>query len=309
MDDLELLSAYLDSAIPEDERLALEVRLASDSALRRELEALQQTKTLLAALPPLKSPRNFILDSAQIRPVRHPLLLSPWVSRLSAAAAAFLLVAGVLLNQVRPLASVMPQAALESEQQIANAPTETMSDQIGVMDAALQPTPSAIRQSAVITLSPTPLTSIGQTSARSVESTETLSVTDAALTPPALYAATSLPEANVVAESLPAAPEVAAASGAANDAAEAPMVAMATVPASATARPTLTAITMTMTSSLTETASATPSPTLVAIATALPTPPIVIESLFSAASILIGGGVFLLIVAVLTTLLRYRRQR
>lgn len=307
MDDLELLSAYLDSAIPEDERLALEVRLATDSALRRELEALRQTKALLAALPPLKAPRNFILDNAQIRPVRRPLLLSPWVSRLSAAAAAFLLVASVLLNQVGPLADFMPQAALESEQQIANAPTETVSDQIGVQDAALQPTPGVMQQSAVITLSPTPLTSIGQASARSVEPTGTLSVADAALVPPALYAATSLPETNAAAESLPAAPEAAAASGAANDAAEAPMAAMATVPASATSRPTLTAITVTPPP--TGTASVTPSPTLFATATASPTPPIIIENPSSATGILIGGGVLLLMVAVLTTLLRYRRLR
>ncbi|MCA9906045.1 MAG: anti-sigma factor, partial [Anaerolineae bacterium] len=97
--DLELLSAYLDGRMNKDEQQALETRLAQDALLQRELDTLRETSYLLRALPELKSPRNLTIP-ASIQQKRTPLVLSPWVSTLSAVAAAFMLIAGfVLLNR------------------------------------------------------------------------------------------------------------------------------------------------------------------------------------------------------------------
>lgn len=68
--DYELLSAYLDDALEADERAALEARLETDAALRRELAALRQTVALIRALPTLKAPRNFTLTAAQAEQIR-----------------------------------------------------------------------------------------------------------------------------------------------------------------------------------------------------------------------------------------------
>lgn len=94
--DLELLSAYLDGRLNEDEQQALAMRLAQDALLRRELDTLRETASLLRALPVLKSPRNLTL-AASLQQKRTPLVLSPWVSTLSAVAAAFMLIAGFVL--------------------------------------------------------------------------------------------------------------------------------------------------------------------------------------------------------------------
>jgi hypothetical protein len=108
--DLELLSAYLDSALTGEERAGLEVRLAQDADLRRELETLRETKALIVGLPRLRAPRNLTLTVAQVGGVsrRSPILLSPWVSIASAAAAFLLLMAGILLLGQAPAAQ--PQA-------------------------------------------------------------------------------------------------------------------------------------------------------------------------------------------------------
>lgn len=114
--DLELLSAYLDSALTSDERAALETRLQGDAELRRELELLRETKLLIAALPQLRSPRSLTLTPAQVGQAqpRRSLLVSPWVSMASAAAAFLLFVSGFFSI----LSSRLPQAAL-----VASAPT------------------------------------------------------------------------------------------------------------------------------------------------------------------------------------------
>lgn len=68
--DYELLSAYLDGALDEDERADLEARLETDAALRRELAALRQTVALVRSLPTLKAPRSFTLTAAQAEQIR-----------------------------------------------------------------------------------------------------------------------------------------------------------------------------------------------------------------------------------------------
>jgi anti-sigma factor RsiW len=96
--DYELLSAYLDDALTASERAALEARLQSDAALRRELAALRQTVLLLRQLPTLKAPRDFMLDPRMVR--RSRLLIFPTTrafSALSAVAAMVMVVIGLAL--------------------------------------------------------------------------------------------------------------------------------------------------------------------------------------------------------------------
>jgi len=142
MDDreLELLSAYLDGALNESERQALETRLAQDALLQRELDLLRETKQLVASLPTLKAPRNLTIARSARQPYRQPLVLSPWISSLSAVAAAFMLIAGfVLLNRTPAMPNsegalaqtaismeTTPEAALRAAPAIASArPSQT----------------------------------------------------------------------------------------------------------------------------------------------------------------------------------------
>jgi hypothetical protein len=139
--DLELLSAYLDSALTSDERAALEARLEADADLRRELDVLRETKMLIASLPQLRSPRDLTLTSAQVEgsQPRRSILISPWVSLASAAAAFLLFVSGFFSL----LSSRLPQAAL-----VASAPTE-----VAVMTVAVAPSAQELR--AITEISPT----------------------------------------------------------------------------------------------------------------------------------------------------------
>lgn len=69
----ELLSAYLDDQLSAGERARLEAQLATDPALRAELDTLRHTVALVRDLPPVPVPRNFILPqtvAARPRPVR-----------------------------------------------------------------------------------------------------------------------------------------------------------------------------------------------------------------------------------------------
>lgn len=127
-DDLELLSAYLDDRLSSAERAALEQRLRQDAALRTELEELRATKTLLSNLPPVKPPRSFTLDAAQVQPRRSLQTLLPGWLRMGSAFAAVLV--ALTATAVLLLGGGMRQAT-----QMAAAPT-------GAPEVALAPAPS-----------------------------------------------------------------------------------------------------------------------------------------------------------------------
>lgn len=65
--DLELLSAYIDSQLTSDERLALEVRLLNEPALRMALDELRATVSILRDLEPIRPPRSFTIDPATVQ--------------------------------------------------------------------------------------------------------------------------------------------------------------------------------------------------------------------------------------------------
>ncbi|MFQ3568544.1 MAG: zf-HC2 domain-containing protein [Aggregatilineales bacterium] len=64
--DFERLSAYLDGELSEDERAAIEARLAHEPALRETLSDLRTLKTWISALPELKAPRDFTLTASML---------------------------------------------------------------------------------------------------------------------------------------------------------------------------------------------------------------------------------------------------
>ena len=87
----ELLSAYLDGQLSAGERARLEAQLATDPALRAELEALRHTVVLVRDLPPVPIPRNFILPptvAARPRPAPSARPRRAWAAPLLTAATA-----------------------------------------------------------------------------------------------------------------------------------------------------------------------------------------------------------------------------
>ena len=119
--DQELLSAYLDGALSDEERATLEARLQSDAALRRELARLRATVALIKTLPTLPAPRPLTLTPRMVR--RPTILTSAAFSALSAAAAIILLVLGAALFTL-PSSNFAPAGAARN---IAALPTPTAS--------------------------------------------------------------------------------------------------------------------------------------------------------------------------------------
>jgi anti-sigma factor RsiW len=120
--DLDLLSAYLDGALSDADRAALEARLQADAELRAALEELRTTVALIKGLPTLRAPRSFTLTPEMVgerstAPERSRWLIFPTsaaFSALSAAAAVILLVFGALLlsdSRLFDANTGVPQAA------------------------------------------------------------------------------------------------------------------------------------------------------------------------------------------------------
>lgn len=100
INDIELLSAFIDGELSDAERIELNNRLESEPALKAELDSLQTTVEILNSLPMLKAPRDFRLDPAVYgRKAGGGIIsLSTWrVVSAVGVAAAVVLVAGSLL--------------------------------------------------------------------------------------------------------------------------------------------------------------------------------------------------------------------
>jgi hypothetical protein len=97
----ELLSAYLDDQLNDEERTGLEAQLAIDPDLRAGLDALRHTVALVHDLPPVPVPRNFILPqttATRPQPVRPAPLRRAWAAPfLTATTAVFGLLFAVAL--------------------------------------------------------------------------------------------------------------------------------------------------------------------------------------------------------------------
>lgn len=151
--DIELLSAYLDSALTPAEQAEVEARLMTERELRRELEAMRQTVDLLGALPTLKAPRDFTLPHTTPKPAlavkalpraqrrRH---ITLWIG---AAAAVFVFIfGGALLLQSainRNLSSSLNAFGVGNGQ-IAAAPTTAITPTVAPTSNA---SPSSMAES------------------------------------------------------------------------------------------------------------------------------------------------------------------
>lgn len=120
---LQLLSAYLDGALPESERSALEARLAASPDLRRELEELRAVSNAVKELPKEPLPPGFIAR-LQARRARGDTPTQVWVflppaARPLVAAMSVGVVALTIWNKVvveEPLAVIHPQVAAKIEE-------------------------------------------------------------------------------------------------------------------------------------------------------------------------------------------------
>jgi hypothetical protein len=136
--DYELLSAYIDGELTDDERISLEQRLAEDSFLQHELNSLRSTVSLIHTLQPMTAPRDFTLTEAM---VSSPKVI-PFKPRrrmrteyLSFVASILLMLFGVMfmLNETNTMQSFSTEMSAPSQsdtasEKIANAPTELPSD-------------------------------------------------------------------------------------------------------------------------------------------------------------------------------------
>ncbi len=138
----ELLSVYLDSQLPVDQRTLLEHHLQQCGECSQELVALRTTRQLLRNLPPVRLPRSFTLEAAP-RPVPLPRGFFWLRAATAVGAAAF----AVLL--VAP--AVLPMAGTRSTAPVSSAPGRTVpqSTAAGNSGKALsQPPAPAMRDAA-----------------------------------------------------------------------------------------------------------------------------------------------------------------
>jgi hypothetical protein len=144
--DYDLLSAYIDDALTESERTALESRLQSEPELRGELDELRATVTLLNNLPTLKAPRDFTLDARYARRSSTFFFTSAAFTALSSAAAIILFALGAYLFIGRS-GSQAPVASTSQEAQFAFLATSTTATTLD--KAAATGSPEALLQNEI----------------------------------------------------------------------------------------------------------------------------------------------------------------
>jgi anti-sigma factor RsiW len=140
----ELLSAYLDGELSTSARARLEAQLASDPALRAELDVLRRTVAMVRDLPPVPAPHNFLLPAAASR--RRSLRTKPvrrsWAAPLLSAATAIVsllfvavLAGDLLLFGAGGTASLSPAEPMYQLEAPQEAPAPLVPSQEVVVEA------------------------------------------------------------------------------------------------------------------------------------------------------------------------------
>lgn len=156
--DYELLSAYIDEMLTDEERTALEVRLKTDASLRRELNALRQTVALVQGLPPLKAPRNFTLTpemvgltsdeattpTASMPATSRRIIPFPAISVLSAVASVALVIFGLSILLTGSASD--EEMSLAGDESTVGVTTNSIPDDS--LSIAAAPSPSPVPQTA-----------------------------------------------------------------------------------------------------------------------------------------------------------------
>ena len=163
-EDMELLSAYLDRALPEKERAHFELRLQESADLRQALEAHRQLQWNLRHLPKPKLPHNFILTRAEAQAVKR---LKAWIPVFSTASLVSFLIMAVMfvLPLFSPVASPAPQnLAIVPSLSAPAAPATDKSLKAQVVSEA-----SPLPETAPTEMVPAPMAATSNSSAESVD--------------------------------------------------------------------------------------------------------------------------------------------
>jgi hypothetical protein len=138
--DHELLSAYLDNHLGNEERAHLESRLIADPELKKELYEISNTRLLLRSMPKMRAPRNYYVTAKDTKTARTRGFqrLAPAYGIVSAVATILLvlLIFGDRLvtstsqvalapASVAPIESVPVQKEVERSVVTTSSPTET----------------------------------------------------------------------------------------------------------------------------------------------------------------------------------------
>jgi anti-sigma factor RsiW len=134
--DLELISAYIDGQLSAEERREVERRLDNEANLRLAYEELRATVQVLRDLEPVRPPRSFTLDPANVALQRPPATRLGWGRLLQVAGvfAAVLVAAIGTLSVIGSLGSGTPASA-----PMVAAPTPAPASPLELRESA--PTP------------------------------------------------------------------------------------------------------------------------------------------------------------------------
>jgi hypothetical protein len=172
MRDIELLSAYLDNQLSSRERNQLEYRLKADPALRRELQEINQTRSVIRQLPRRRAPRNYYLKPEAVRQ-RATVKLAPIFGMISAVASVLL---GVVLIGSRfavPTSQVAFAPAPSVAQQTVTVQQETSRN----LEPTIPPTeaaPAAKMSAPALAPSSTPFTAPSEASPTGIATPTTI---------------------------------------------------------------------------------------------------------------------------------------
>ena len=134
--DLELISAYIDGQLSAEERREVERRLDNEANLRLAYEELRATVQVLRDLEPVRPPRSFTLDPANVALQRPPATRLGWGRLLQVAGvfAAVLVAAIGTLSVIGSLGGSAPASA-----PMVAAPTTAPASPLELRESA--PTP------------------------------------------------------------------------------------------------------------------------------------------------------------------------
>jgi anti-sigma factor RsiW len=134
--DLELISAYIDGQLSAEERREVERRLDNEANLRLAYEELRATVQVLRDLEPVRPPRSFTLDPANVALQRPPATRLGWGRLLQVAGvfAAVLVAAIGTLSVIGSMGSGAPASA-----PMAAAPTAAPASPLEPRESALTP--------------------------------------------------------------------------------------------------------------------------------------------------------------------------
>jgi len=161
-----MLSAYLDGEVTPQERLQIERAAAQDSDTAWRLASLQQTVTLVKALPRVSLPRSFTLSEADVAPPRAAAPASaPWWRALfdpillrNATAMTAVLFLVLLMGDLAPrliAPAAAPTARLFKETVVVEEYTTPTQPAVMAQALAPQPTPTLEETAAAVMPMPT----------------------------------------------------------------------------------------------------------------------------------------------------------